>query len=161
MKSCSVSNCQNNVWSKGKCWFHREVKVGKKKPTNGVTITMLDLWYGRYRKAKISKDGYISCFICNKPVKTPESQLMHYFGRSSLCLRFDKINTQVGCIECNQFKGGNLEQFKLKLVDKYGQETINKLIANSKKLCKLPQAQRRKYLEKWRTFVKNNPTRDS
>lgn len=42
-------------------------------------------------------------------------------------LRFDESNVHKGCSQCNLFLSGNLDQYRIRIVDRIGQEELNRL----------------------------------
>jgi hypothetical protein len=52
----------------------------------------------------------------------------HYVPKTSgLSLYFDERNVNAQCVGCNRYRHGNLSQYALGLVDKYGKNILNEL----------------------------------
>ena len=64
------------------------------------------------------------CFTCGS---IQDLQAGHYISRNCLLLRWDKCNVHTQCKVCNEYKNGNLEVFKQRLVYKYGLDTVENL----------------------------------
>ena len=64
------------------------------------------------------------CFTCGKQMTKTESQCGHYVSRSCFPLRWNEKNTACQCVGCNIFKKGNLDQFALNLMKKYGDNIL-------------------------------------
>lgn len=79
-------------------------------------IREFDAVFSRYvRMSAANKEGVANCFICGKPERWQDCDAMHYVPRASYFLRFDNRNVKCGCKECNQYKGGNLLAYGIKL----------------------------------------------
>lgn len=75
-----------------------------------------DAVFSRYIRMSAANDnGFIFCFICDKDVRWQDAQAMHYVKRSNMFLRYDLRNVKCGCIECNEYKGGNYLQYTRRL----------------------------------------------
>lgn len=80
----------------------------------------LDDIFSRYVRMKAANsEGIAYCYICGKPERWQDCDNMHYIPRGSSFLRYDLRNTRCGCKECNQYKGGNLLQYGLKLDEEH------------------------------------------
>lgn len=42
-------------------------------------------------------------------------------------LRFDENNCHAQCVQCNQFRSGNLAEYRIKLIEKIGIDEVNRL----------------------------------
>jgi len=67
------------------------------------------------------------CQTCGKQMQSNESQCGHYVSRSCFALRFSEKNCLCQCVACNVFKKGNLDQFALKLMKKWGDNILYEL----------------------------------
>ena len=79
------------------------------------------------------------CFTCGNTKDWKEQQAGHFIPKGSYSdTEFDEINVNCQCASCNTFKHGNLTEYTLRLIDKYGREVVDDL-------------QRRKYkTKKWK-----------
>lgn len=66
-----------------------------------------------------------TCFTCGKRLDKASSQAGHFIHRNSLDFDPRAINTQ--CVKCNQYLSGNLVVYTLKMIEKYGKETVEEL----------------------------------
>lgn len=102
-----------------------------------------------YKKLKAELDRVFSlfiryrdggrCFTCDviKPIK--EIQCGHFFSRTYLSTRWDERNCHAQCVGCNIFKKGNMAVYALRMNQKFGPETIEKLFQLSKQTVKISQ----------------------
>ena len=67
----------------------------------------------------------------------------HYISRSWLNLRYDEQNVHAQCIRCNIFMKGNMDEYTLFLVRKYGIEILDFL----KQRKRVVQFKRKNYEE--------------
>lgn len=120
--------CFDYAFSKNKCKMHSTVDSTMKRMEKaneqiieqedlGSLIEDADAIFSTWVRLSASdKDGYFSCFICDKRVYYKDGENMHYIKRgASLWLRFDPRNNKAGCHECNSVKGGNYIEYAKKL----------------------------------------------
>ena len=80
-----------------------------------------------------NRDDGKPCISCGKP----GNQAGHYFsvGQYS-ALRFDPQNIHLQCTRCNLFLSGNLIEYGMGLVKRYGQDYHMELLKKSKERVK-------------------------
>lgn len=54
-------------------------------------------------------------------------QCGHFVGGRQNSVFFEETNSHAQCVECNTFKGGNLEKYRPKMISKYGIEEVERL----------------------------------
>ena len=84
------------------------------------------------------RDKYI-CFTCGKQLDKYTSHAGHFIPRGSYSdTMYDETNIHCQCPGCNTFKHGNLREYTLKMIDKYGREKVEELKKRSQtvKRCK-------------------------
>jgi 5-methylcytosine-specific restriction endonuclease McrA len=90
--------------------------------------TRLDAIFSLHIRSKeANTDGYLSCYCCGKTIHWKQAQNMHYIPRQHLSTRYNEINCHAGCNECNNLLGGELEKYKLHLIEDYGENIIEEL----------------------------------
>lgn len=76
------------------------------------------------RRRWSDKDGNVVCITCGKKIHWKKAHASHYkHGR----LDFDEININPSCSKCNVFLHGNLGNYTIFLVEKYGLDVVNDL----------------------------------
>lgn len=71
-----------------------------------------------------NRDKDRGCISCGKPV----TEAGHYLNAGHYsALRFNAVNVNGQCTQCNCFKHGNLIHYRKGLVKKYGEETVKQL----------------------------------
>jgi hypothetical protein len=98
-----------------------------KKITVSKLKNKLDGIYSQYIRYKNSVDGYCVCVTCGvrKPIK--EMQCGHYVSRSYNSTRYLEKNTHCQCLRCNVFLSGNMDEYTLFMIKKYGTRFLYKL----------------------------------
>jgi len=71
------------------------------------------------------------CFTCGNVKEPKYQQAGHYVSRVHNMTRYDEKNVHCQCRSCNLFKAGNMDEYTLRLVDKYGDGILEEL--NKKK----------------------------
>ena len=69
------------------------------------------------------------CISCDWPDDgTNQRHASHYRSRGAAPeLRFDETNIHASCAQCNTMKSGNVVEYRLRLVDRIGQEALDRL----------------------------------
>ncbi|GIV35414.1 MAG: hypothetical protein KatS3mg031_2949 [Chitinophagales bacterium] len=76
---------------------------------------------------------YAKCFTCGKLHHFTRLQNGHYISRSvAPHLVFDKMNCHPQCVSCNIFKEGNKQEYRLNLIETYGEEAVKNLELRAK-----------------------------
>lgn len=70
------------------------------------------------------RDQNRGCISCGGPVQ----QAGHYFSAGHYpALRFNEINCNGQCVRCNRFLSGNLINYRIGLVRRYGEKLVGEL----------------------------------
>lgn len=67
------------------------------------------------------------CFTCDKVMPANESQNGHYESRRHNNTRYDEQNCHCQCCGCNIFKKGNMTEYAVRMVRKYGPGILEEL----------------------------------
>jgi len=97
------------------------------KPTVKGLKKKLDKVFSEYIR---KRDSGI-CYTCGNVKEWKYQDAGHYISRSYGSTRFDERNVHAQCKSCNVFKGGNMDEYALKLVKQYGPKILKEL--NKKK----------------------------
>jgi predicted nucleic acid-binding Zn ribbon protein len=74
------------------------------------------------------RDFGLNCICCNKPIPDNEHNASHYKKAELYSgVIFDEINVNDGCVSCNKWKDGNLDNYRTGLVNKYGEQIVKNL----------------------------------
>ena len=90
----------------------------------------LDTIFSRYIRLKYADaNGYVQCFTCGRMYFWKEIQNGHYVRREYNATRYHEKNCHPQCVGCNMFKAGNMDEYTLNLVKKYGDGILEELNA--------------------------------
>ena len=106
------------------------MKQTKKKRKKSVSYykRIADKAFSEFIRKQASDNwGRASCFTCDVRKPWKELQAGHYVSRSHNSLRYDERNVQVQCSGCNIFKYGNMDEYALRLQEKYGKGILEEL----------------------------------
>jgi len=78
------------------------------------------------------RDGeYVKCVTCENVRHWKNMDAGHYISGVHIGTRYDERNVHAQCKDCNQFKGGNLEEYKKFMLKTYGEDVLKELRRNS------------------------------
>lgn len=60
---------------------------------------------------------------------------MHFIPRQHMATRFDEVNCHAGCIKCNYYNNGNIEEYTLHLKKDFGDDIVERLTLK-KNICR-------------------------
>jgi 5-methylcytosine-specific restriction endonuclease McrA len=67
------------------------------------------------------------CVTCGKQAEPKEMQCGHYISRSNMNTRWDEQNCHCQCVGCNVFKNGNMDEYSLFMISKYGEGILQEM----------------------------------
>lgn len=80
------------------------------------------------------------CISCGKQDDIRNMDAGHYIPKSAgLSLYFDERNVNCQCTRCNRFLHGNLSQYALALMKKYGQTILEELEQERRQILKISE----------------------
>lgn len=88
------------------------------------------------RKRDAYDDGIAICCTCGKMDHWKNMDCGHYLSRRYLSIRYEEKNTGVQCKSCNVFNQGEQVKFREYLVNRYGEEEIQKIEIQSRNIVK-------------------------
>ena len=86
------------------------------------------------REAQIAINKYVRltdkgkpCCSCDKPDNGQHQRHASHYRSTAACsaLRFNLKNIHTSCQQCNTSKSGNLLEYRIRLIDKYGAEYVD------------------------------------
>lgn len=92
----------------------------KKELSKPDLIEKLDRVFSEFIRLRDSYNGYCTCVTCGKPGHWKTMQNGHYISRGKLNTRFSEINCHVQCVQCNEYKSGNMDEYTKFIISKYG-----------------------------------------
>jgi len=125
-----------------------------KKPKKMSTLMkMADSIYSIYIRRKYSTNGYVRCFTCDKVHLVEEMHCGHFVGRGHHSTRFMEENTHPQCRYCNVFCEGQKDVYAIRLMEKYGQDILQKLNIEKNKIKKFTPEELKEIYEKYKKKV--------
>jgi 5-methylcytosine-specific restriction endonuclease McrA len=107
---------------------HKTRKVAIKSKTEWLTEAQDS--FNRYVRIR---DGLLPCISCGQPPGIGQRHASHYRSRAAAGqLRYHLKNTNASCSQCNHFKSGNVVEYRIGLVRKYGEEAVQALENDSR-----------------------------
>lgn len=110
-------------------------KARKKKEDKSVPelIKEAEAVFNRRIRERDTVNGYGRCISCDELFSFEELQAGHYLpAGSNAAVRFDDINVNGQCAECNCNKHGNQESYRKGLIKKYGRQEVEALELRAK-----------------------------
>lgn len=118
-------------------------------------IERLDAVFSMYvRLRDCNEHGIFRCISCYRDFPFDEADCGHYIPRQHMSLRFDERNCNAQCRGCNQYAAGNLENYRLGLVAKYGESVVLSLESKKHEVNKLSEYELRDMISHYRKEVK-------
>lgn len=101
----------------------------------------LDVVFKRYVRLKETPDGWGSCVSCgvNKPFEDLDGG--HFINCKWRSTRWHEDNVHIQCQFCNRFNEGNGPGYTLYMVDRYGRERVDYLLALSRETAKFSDSE--------------------
>lgn len=98
------------------------VTKSKKKPTLKAKLDREFSLYIRLRDAM--PNGYFQCISCRQIKPFSQADCGHFINRQHMSTRFDEMNCNAQCRNCNRFMEGNIQGYRRGLVSKYGEQRV-------------------------------------
>lgn len=97
----------------------------KKKPD---LKAKLDKVFSEFVRLSGSDDsGMCRCVTCGKYYHWTRIQNGHYMSRRFMATRYSEMNCHPQCMACNVMQHGNIPQYRMWLVKKYGEPAVERL----------------------------------
>jgi hypothetical protein len=85
-------------------------------------------WFSLFIRLKDTNDeGIGQCISCRKYLHYKNGQAGHYISRRHNSTLFDEQNVHLQCPQCNGHFKGNLDEYAISLIQKYGQNILEDL----------------------------------
>lgn len=122
-KICSVCGKKSVIFSRGRCKTCATIQsVAARQEKEIISEGLQDLIkeadaiFSRFIRMKAADaNGEAKCFTCGHKARWQEMQNGHFISRSCLYLRLDTRNCRVQCVDCNEFKQGNISEYRKRL----------------------------------------------
>jgi hypothetical protein len=127
----------------------------KKLPSISSLEKKADAVFSQYiRLRDADEGGTVSCVTCQKLLFWKEAHCGHFIKRGNRAVRYDEKNCNSQCPRCNHFLGGNDAVYAVFIIDRYGRETYDELMAARGKECKRYRSDYLELIEAYQNKVK-------
>jgi 5-methylcytosine-specific restriction endonuclease McrA len=107
-----------------------------------------------YIRQKYAKDDMVTCVSCGKVVHWKEADCDHFVPKSrGASIRYIEENCHPECPGCNRFNDGHLIGYTRYMLEMYGEEKIDELQAEARKV--LSQTEKRRMAEEAKDYYTN------
>lgn len=121
-----------------------------KKLTRSGLITKIDRAFSRFiRKRDADPDGFCTCVTCGERRHMSEMHAGHFVRRRHMAVRWDELNVHPQCVYCNTFLDGNEAEYARFIIDTYGRDTFDRLLAAKRSTVKWTLPDLRELLTKY------------
>lgn len=76
-------------------------------------------------------------------------QCGHFMGRNAMSTRFDERNCNAQCVVCNSNEHGDIDAYKYRIDEKWGEGTADELVILSKQIKKWDAHELRELIKKY------------
>lgn len=97
-------------------------------------IKQAETAFNKYiRNRDSNSEGIVRCISCDEEFKKSEIHAGHYLpAGNNASVRFDEINVNGQCVDCNINRLGNQANYRIGLIEKYGEEKVLELEQRAK-----------------------------
>lgn len=122
--------------------------IGKTK--NSTLKKQLWTYFSRYIR---QRDGGV-CISCGKVDSWKNTDAGHYIPKTAgLSIYFDERNVNCQCTGCNRFKHGNLSNYAIAIMEKYGDSILVELDNERRKIRKIDNQEYVELIEKYKRKI--------
>lgn len=94
----------------------RSAKEDISDPGLSRLFDILDDVYSKWlRQSGADDNGICECFTCGHKDHFSRMQCGHFYSRSHKFLRYDPRQTKIQCPDCNEYRAGNIPEFRKRL----------------------------------------------
>jgi hypothetical protein len=122
----------------------------KKLPSFSSLERKLDTVFSRYIRKRDANDyGWVHCCTCGKAFEVSQVHAGHYVKRSHRSLRWHPQNVHAQCVACNTYRGGAQDEYAKFIIERYGLEVFNDLMAKKYEVKKFSRADLQEMIERY------------
>lgn len=82
---------------------------------------LAQVWFNKYIRYRDMEDGWFRCISCMHTKAVKQMHAGHYMSAGKhTALRLNENNCHLQCIQCNKYLHGNLNMYRINLVNKIG-----------------------------------------
>lgn len=91
-------------------------------------VKKLDRVFSKYIRLRDSnRQGFGKCITCHRVLHWEKAHCGHYVNRAHMALRFHEKNCHLQCPFCNSFREGEMLEYTLAIIKKYGEKVLQEL----------------------------------
>jgi hypothetical protein len=110
----------------------------------------LDKLFSKFiRLRDADEGGTVSCVTCGKLMHWKDAHAGHFVKRQHRSLRWDERNVHVQCASENVFRGGAQDEYAKFIIERYGLEVFNDLMAKKYEVKKHSRAELQEMIERY------------
>lgn len=121
-------------------WWNRQKKKSPTTPRSR-KIARLDRIFSQYIRRRDCGFAYGYCISCGRVIYYNKCDAGHYINRRHMATRYDEMNVNAQCIQCNRFTEGNIQGYRRGLIEKVGEKNVEMLEIKRFNSCKLTDAE--------------------
>lgn len=133
--------------------LERPTLAYKGKSERSQLIGWADKFFSLYIRTRGGDGMYNSCYTCKRRFKITELQCGHYMRRDYFMTRWNEMNCNPQCNECNVEKHGNLEIYRALLVIDYGLTAVEGLEQLARRSGKITIMDIQEVIDKYKGVV--------
>jgi hypothetical protein len=92
-------------------------------------------WFSRYIRLRACLDvarGFCACITCGRVHHYKDMDAGHYISRRWKPTKYHENNVYAQCVHCNRDLSGNVAEYRIKLVELFGEEHVAEMEAYSR-----------------------------
>lgn len=122
----------------------------KKSLTTRALVNKLDRIFSKYTRLKDADEtGTVACVTCGKLFHWKEVHAGHWIKRQYQSVRFDPRNCHAQCVSDNLYHGGKQDEYGKYILDRYGLDAFNDLLAKKREVKKWTRDELQKLIEEY------------
>lgn len=136
--------------AKAKQWKKQKAEMKKELMTLSDYSNALQVVFNKWIR---KRDEGKMCISCGN--MTAKRDAGHFYSVGNYpSVRFDEDNVHSQCVHCNQFRGGNIHDYRVELYKKLGKEKFEALEKRAHKSRKYSIPEIKEMIEKYKNLLK-------
>jgi hypothetical protein len=136
--------------AKAKQWKKQKAQMKKELMTLSDYSNALQVIFNKWIR---KRDDGLLCISCGN--MTAKRDAGHFYSVGNYpSVRFDEDNVHSQCVHCNQFRGGNIHEYKRWLTLRIGQDRIDSLEKRAHESRKYSIPEIKEMIEKYKNLLK-------
>lgn len=114
----------------------------------------LDTAFSKYIRARDTKDGWGKCCSSGRLISYEQGDAGHFINRKWRSTRWHEENVHFQSIADNRFNEGNSAGYALFMIEKYGKERVEYLLALSRTTARFTDSEGELLIKEYRQKLK-------